>query len=120
MTPPRIHWIGPESHGFGQGHEFKLARGVCIGNAHPCTNDYKQCTPPYTSVGLWSDPVGGQQRRAEALRRHPPRILTLTKHHLKKARKKSFPSLDNTKKEAEPIFPEHKTTKCRGCDDARL
>ena len=46
MTPPRTHWIGPESHGFGQGREFKLATGVCIGNAHPCTNDYKPMHSP--------------------------------------------------------------------------
>jgi len=32
-----------------------------------------QCTPPYKSWWLWSDPVGGRRRRAKALRRRPPR-----------------------------------------------
>jgi len=49
-----------------------VALGVCIENAHPCTNDYKPMHTPYTSSWLWSDTVGGRRRRAKALRRRPP------------------------------------------------
>jgi len=38
-TPPRAHWTGPESHGFGQGCSFKLATGVCIVKYTPLTID---------------------------------------------------------------------------------
>jgi len=45
--------------------------GCAFTNAHPSRKFV--CTPLYTSVELWSDPVGARRRRAKALCRRAPR-----------------------------------------------